>query len=241
MHQSPLIPKITYSAVVYSWFCFFFIEFLTIVLLCNDCLCINSLPLLLVSAFSFLCGVRSNILTSIILVSKEQLCQWRGGPRHYCSCVTLFFPKNSPQIIDYHHDEDILTTTHLWKQQRNNETSTILRWTALYLMLFRLVFTAIATPLRPETYHAFHHRYNFHIASRYIASYTFPLSMSSNSALLLWKQTIYRAIEGLLLASNPNIKCSPTTTKEWSCYHHKQTTSTHSSWALPCRHEEQTS
>ena len=94
-----------------------------------------------------------------------------------------------------------LPTSPLWKQQRTNETSTILRWTALYLMLFRLVCTAIATLLRSETYHALHHRYNFHIASRYFASYTFPLSTSSNSALLLlYKQTVCGKI-GLLLAS----------------------------------------
>ena len=106
------------------------------------------------------------------------------------SCVTPFFSKNSPLAStrhkNYHQDEDIFRTTPLWKQQRSIETSTMLQWTALYSMLFRLICTAIATPLRSETYRVIHHRYNFlpHRIS-YHRVINFPLSMSSNRALLL--------------------------------------------------------
>ena len=50
---------------------------------------------------------------------------------------------------------------------------TILRWTALYSMLFRLICTAIATPLRSETYRALHHRitiFTSHRPSRHTVS-----------------------------------------------------------------------
>ena len=112
------------------------------------------------------------------------------------SCVTPFFPKNSPLAStrhkNYHHDEDIFHTTPLWKQQRSNETSTMLRWTALYSMLFRLICTAIATPLRSETYRVIHHRYNF-------SHRTTPLWMSSNRDFCINKQ--YTEGVDLLLAS----------------------------------------
>ena len=46
----------------------------------------------LVSVF-FLFGVRSDILTSIILVTEEQLCHGRGEPRHNRLLRHAFFPK----------------------------------------------------------------------------------------------------------------------------------------------------
>ena len=67
--------------------------------------------------------------------------------------------RHSPLAQKFNHDEDIFpTTAPLWKQQRSNETSTMLSRTALYSILFRLICTAIATPLRSETYRALHHR-----------------------------------------------------------------------------------
>ena len=77
---------------VYSWI--FFIEFLTIVLLCNDLYISLLLSPLGYSLLPFLFfGVRSNILTSIILVTEEQLCQGRGDHVALASYVTPFFSK----------------------------------------------------------------------------------------------------------------------------------------------------
>src|SRR6056300_551359 len=56
----------------------------------------------LVSPFFF--GVRSNILTSIILVTVEQLCHRRGANTSLSSCVTPFFSK-SPQKNKYNHEK----------------------------------------------------------------------------------------------------------------------------------------
>src|SRR6056300_1431873 len=79
-------------------FVFFFMEFLTIVLLCNDLYISLLLSPLGYSLLPFLFfGVRSNILTSIILVTEEQLCQGRGDHVAIASYVTPFFSKNSPQ------------------------------------------------------------------------------------------------------------------------------------------------
>ena len=124
-----------------------------------------------VSPFSFL-WCRSNILTSIILVTEEQLCHDVADHVTIASALRVFSQKTRHN--NYHHDEDILPTTPLWKQQRNNETSTILRLTALYSMLFRLICTAIATSLQSETYRALHHRVSHNIIVHRIASYTFP-------------------------------------------------------------------
>jgi hypothetical protein len=77
--------------------------------------------------FSFLC-VRNNILTSIILVAEEQLCHGRGDHVVIASYVTPFFSKNSPQKNQpTMMNTSSPSTTPLCKQQRNNETSTILR------------------------------------------------------------------------------------------------------------------
>ena len=57
----------------------------------------------------FFFGVRSDILTSIILVTEEQLCHGRGGPRHYRLLRHAFFLKKlaTRHKNYYHHDEDI--------------------------------------------------------------------------------------------------------------------------------------
>ena len=64
----------------------------------------NSLPLLVHFLFF---GVRSNILTSIILLTEEQLCHGRGDHVTIASCVTHFFSKNSPQKNKYNHEKII--------------------------------------------------------------------------------------------------------------------------------------
>jgi hypothetical protein len=98
-------------------------------------------------------------------------------------------------------------------------------------MLFRLICTAIATPLRSETYHALHHRitiFTYHRTSRRVIHVSLCQCLRIEHYFCISKQ--YTEGVGLLLASKQSeIKCSPTTTNEISCYHHKQTTSTQSS------------
>ena len=106
----------------------------------------------------------------------------------------LFSQKTRHRHKNYNHDEDIFpTTAPLWKQQRSNETSTMLSRTALYSILFRLICTAIATPLRSETYRALHHRirstiFTSHRPSHHI--YTFPF-VDVLIKQYFYKQTIY--------------------------------------------------
>ena len=128
--------------------------------------------ILLLGFFFF--GVRSDILTSNILMTEEQLCHGRGEPRHNRLLRHAFFPKKLATRTKNHDEDDIFpTTAPLWKQQRSNETSTMLSRTALYSILFRLICTAIATPLRSETYRVLHHRitiFTLHRPSRHTVS-----------------------------------------------------------------------
>jgi len=107
-------------------------------------------------------------------VTEEQLCHDVADHVTIASALRVFSQKTRHKKINTTMRRHLAYgTTPLWKQQRNNETSTILRWTALYSMLFRLICTAIATPLRSETYRALHHRINIFTYHR-VASYTFP-------------------------------------------------------------------
>ena len=57
-------------------------------------------------------------------------------------------------------------------------------------MLFRLICTAIATPLRSETYRALHHRITIFTSHR-LSRHTVTLSQRLRIEHYFYKQTIY--------------------------------------------------
>ena len=107
---------------------------------------------------------------------------WTWRTTSLSSLVSRLFSqktRHSPHATrhkNYHHDEDIFPKYILLPSENSKgimKHQTILRWTALYSMLFRLICTAKATPLRSETYRALHHRitiFTSHRPSRHTVS-----------------------------------------------------------------------
>lgn len=171
----------------FVWFfsVFFFIEFLTIILLCNDCL---SSYFLLVHFLLWCEEWHFNIYYFSdwgTIVSRT----WRTTS--LSSLASRLFSQKTRHLPlatrkNYHHDEDIfpiLLPSENSKGVMNHQRCCVERH---YIRCsFRLICTAIATPLWSETYCALHHRITIFTSHRPSRHIRFPLSMSSNRALLL--------------------------------------------------------